>query len=154
MSVTTELGPDRVSARAAYAPVSLERTLARIDELLVRRSSDPAWFSSLARTLDALGASLAEHREAAEGHGGWHSQILEEHPRLSFEVRSLQKDHVELAAEIAELRKLVTTSATTPGRLPVVLAATTEVVARIRGHQRRLGTVLHEAYQRDLGGGD
>ena len=149
----TQLLPARPSFGTTYAPLSLERSLARIDELLVRRASTPSWWVSLTGTLDDLSRALDEHRAAAAGRDGLHGQILAEHPRFAFDVGRLEKDHVELANDITELKGLVSVSSSHQGGLPLVLAGTTEVVARIRGHQRRLATVLHEAFQRDLGEG-
>ena len=133
------------------APLSLERSLSRINELLVRRGHADAWWSALLRAVDELAAAVEVNRAESVGREGLHSQILDLQPRLAFDVRGLERDHVELAADIAELRSIVATSSEHPGGMPATLAATTEVVARIRGHQRRLSTVLHEAYQRDLG---
>ena len=128
--------------------------LVRLNEVLVVREDSQIWWGAVARTVDDLALALAEHRAVAEGSRGLHDEILEEQPRLTHEVRALERDHAELAEEVAELRALVDESAGTRGGVALVLAASTEVVARIRGHERRLATVLHEAYQRDLGGGD
>lgn len=135
----------------SYAPLDMERCLTRINELLVLRTGSATWWDSLGRSLDDLSAALERHVEETGGRDGLHRQILEQEPRLAFEVRGLERDHADLAADVRELRALVAESPGRAGGVPATLAATTEVVARIRGHQRRLSTVLHEAYQRDLG---
>ncbi|MFN8167653.1 MAG: hypothetical protein U0S36_02590, partial [Candidatus Nanopelagicales bacterium] len=146
-----ELRPAAPTDAAPYSPLDLERCLTRINEQLVLRTGSDAWWSSLGRSLDELATALRRHAEETGGSDGLHGQILEHEPRLAFEVRGLERDHVDLAADVRELQALVAASPGQPGAVPRTLAATTEVVARIRGHQRRLGTVLHEAYQRDLG---
>jgi hypothetical protein len=154
MTATAGFGPAPLVSPSSYTPLAVERVLVRLNELLLRRDGSDRWWSSLARTVDDLSVALAEHRAVAEGFHGLHDEILEEQPRLAHDVRALERDHVELADEVSELRTLISESAGGRGRISLVLAAGTEVLARIRGHERRLRTVLHEAYQRDLGGGD
>ncbi len=129
---------------------TLELRLSRTHELLVRRTGSPEWWSMLARNVEDLARAVEAHAEGCEV---FHRQLLGDEPRLAFHARSLERDHVELTAELSELKAIVASSATQPSGLPIALAATTEAVARIRGHERRAGQLLHEAVRRDLGGG-
>ena len=134
--------------------LSEERVLTRINDLLVTRADTGAWWAAIARSVEDLIDVMWEHRTASEGLGGLHGEILEEHPRLAFQVRSIEKDHAELVDEVTQLRSLIAVSIGRPGGVSAVLASATEVVARIRGHQRRARTLVSEAYLRDLGSGE
>lgn len=146
--------------RSSQTPVregdalSEERVLTRINDLLVTRADTGWWWTAIARSVDDLIDLMWEHRAASEGLGGLHGDILDEHPRLAFQVRSIEKDHVELVDDVTQLRALIAVSTARPGGVSAVLAAATEVVARIRGHQRRVRTLVSEAYLRDLGSGE
>jgi hypothetical protein len=146
-----ETRPTLSYAADGRSPVSLERSLARVDELLVGRANTGLWWSALSRAVDDVGRAFAAHRAQGAGPDGLHVQILEQEPRLAFDVRGLERDHEEVAQDIAELRELLVGCPHQPSGMAQALAATTEVVARIRGYQRRLSTVLHEVYLRDLG---
>lgn len=137
-----------------HDPLSEERALTRINDLLVLRADTGSWWTAIARSVDDLIDVMWEHRAAEEGRDGLYGDILEEHPRLAFQIRSIEKDHAELADDLAHLRSLIGVSIGRPGGVAAVLAAATEVVARIRGHQRRTRTLVTEAYQRDLGSGE
>ncbi|MDA8435277.1 MAG: hypothetical protein M0Z98_04770 [Actinomycetales bacterium] len=147
-----ELPRSYESATHGHDPLSEERALTRVNDLLVLRADCGSWWSAIARSVDDLIDVMWEHR--ADGHGGLHRDLLEEHPRLAFQIRSLEKDHTELTEELAQLRALIGASIGRPGGVAEVLAAATEMVARIRGHQRRARTLVVEAYQRDLGSGE
>lgn len=135
-------------SRTATSPMPLERSLARTNELLVGRTNTPEWWTALARNIDDVAGCVESHAVACES---VHRQLLPEHPRLAFRVRALERDHVELIAEAAELRAVVAAATDQAAGLPIVLAATTELVARLRGHDRRAGNLLHEALRQDLG---
>lgn len=142
---------DERTAEGEGAARSLELRLSRTHELLVRRTGSPEWWSMLARNVEDLARAVDAHAEGCEV---FHRQLLADDPRLAFQVRSLERDHVELAADLCELSATVAASATQTSGMPIALAATTEAVARIRGHERRAGQLLHEAVRRDLGVGD
>jgi hypothetical protein len=146
-----ETRPAPLIAPTGHSPASLERSISRVDELLVGRANTDVWWASLVRAVDDVGAAFAFHRAQSAGPDGLHVQILEQEPRLAFDVRGLERDHEEVAQDIAELRELLMGCPHEPSGMAQALAATTEVVARIRGYQRRLSSVLHEVYLRDLG---
>jgi hypothetical protein len=146
-----EIRPTPTVRSTDYTPLTLERSLGRVNELLVVRSNTDGWWTALRRAIDDVAGALELHRAQGSGPDGLHSAILVQHPRLAFDIRGLERDHDELATDVAELQEIVAGAQRLPGGMAHALAATTEVVARIRGYQRRLSTVLHEAYQRDLG---
>lgn len=156
MTIAADLGLQRSGHGAVPTgdALSEERVLTRINDLLVTRADTGAWWASIARSVDNLIDVMQEHRTASEGLDGLHGQILEEHPRLAFQVRSIEKDHAELVDDVTQLRSLIAVSIGRPGGVSAVLASATEVVARIRGHQRRARTLVSEAYLRDLGAGE
>jgi hypothetical protein len=150
MAADHELVSPGRDAMPTHDPLTEERALTRVNDLLVLRDDTGTWWAAIARSVDDLIDAMWAHRALAEGGDGLRG-ILEEHPRLAFQVKSLERDHAELGDELGQLRSLIGASMGRPGGVAAVLAAATEVVARIRGHQRRARNLVVEAYQRDLG---
>ena len=156
MSVAADL--ETLSSNARLAPglrtLSTDQALTYVNGLLVHPADSGAWWTTLARGLNNLTDAMWEEGYLAGGPAGLHQEIMDEQPRLAFQVRRLEREYVDLIDELVELRLLVSTCMGRAGGVAVVLAATTDLVGRIRAHERRSCTLVHEAYQRDLGGGD
>ncbi len=156
MSAADDL--DTLPSHAQWAPglrtLSTEQALTRVDDLLVHPADSGAWWTTLARGVNNLTDAMWEERALAGGAAGLHQEIVDEQPRLAFQATRLEREHIGLIDELAKLRLLVSACMGRAGGVAIVLAATADVVGRIRGHGRRSSTLVHEAYQRDLGGGD
>ncbi|HEY7007605.1 MAG TPA: hypothetical protein VH395_01615 [Jatrophihabitantaceae bacterium] len=115
-------------------------------DALRRSLADPA--SDLAPELDRLASDFALHVEVTEGPDGLHQAILAGDLRLANQVQVLAKEHGEIAAEIAAA-VAATVSAEPPSR-----EAVSALLDRIVRHREQGATLIREAYQTDIGGGD
>ena len=156
MSVATDLGPwgSDVDPFSRIDPPLVGVRLARLEAVIARPAGSGAWWSAFQHHLDELVDALHRESHQIEGPDGLHQDILEEQPRLSFQVRRLEEERAQLIRELALLRMLVSACRVREGGIAVALTATTDVVARLRGHRDRDDAVLHETYRCDLGVGD
>jgi hypothetical protein len=125
--------------------ISLERCLSRMDELLVGRANTPEWWTSLERAVDEMGRAFDELMSRGASLDSMDVASMTADPQLAFGARRLDRDHEEVAQDISELRQVVAGCSREPSGLALALTSTTEVVARIRGYQRRLSAMLHQA---------
>jgi hypothetical protein len=130
--------------------ISLERCLSRMDELLVGRTNTPEWWTSLERAVDEMGRAFDDPTTRGASLERMDVASVTADPHLAFGARRLDRDHDEVAHDIAELRQVVVGCPREPSGLALALTSTTEVVARIRGYQRRLSAMLHQVQALDL----
>lgn len=126
----------------------------RIGQLLTESTDTAVWRVALARGVDDLGAALWEHRAALEGQSGLLREIEGDAPRLVFAARLTHRELEELATTLAQVRQTISFSMGRPGGVSAVVAATASWLASARRHQERVATLVHDAYELDLGGGD
>lgn len=145
MTVADTLGP----RSSDYAPIGLERAMSRVDALLVGRANTSSWWTSLERAIDDVGRSFADHVSRTGGTDGVHLHIMRTEPHLVVDLRGIDRDHEEIAQDILELQGVVMTCPHEPAGVALALTTATEVVARIRGYQRRLSAMLHRVSMPD-----
>lgn len=151
MSVSADQSYLQHLSRASTPTLFDEPLLTRIHELLAMSADTAAWWTALAHRIDDLADALWEHRTAMESPTGLFQDVLEDAPRLTFTVRSLERDLQELTAEVAQLRLLVSASMARHGGVPRAIESASETMAHLRAHHSRVHTLLYEAYTVDLG---
>lgn len=135
-SVPSESSAGAVQPHWPGAPQE-ELQLGRLEALLVNRSPDSSWWDALVdqigRVTDTFRPHLAgsSRDPGAQPHGGQPAG------RTAPGAARLEAEHAALVDELAELRALVAGSARKHGSVSHVLAASTEVIALLRGHNRR-----------------
>ncbi len=126
--------------------------LDRIELHLAEPEPGALWWVELVAYLDGLDDALAMHRADVEGPGGLHAQVLTDAPRVAPAVARLEIEHDRLADQIREARLRVGAISGDPDGVGEAVAATRELVQRLRRHQSDADDVVHEAYRVDIGG--
>ena len=111
-------------------------------DALRRSLADPA--GDIGPSLDRLASDFALHVEVTEGPDGLHQAILAGDLRLANQVQLLAKEHGEIASEIAAA----------VAAQPASRESVSALLDRIVRHRERGATLIREAYQTDIGGGD
>ena len=118
-------------------------SLGRLEALLVNRSSDTSWWDAVERQVDRVTTCFLPHL-AEVGRATHPREPLDaDERRAAQELARIEEEHSSLLDELAELRSLVANSARSQGSVSRALAASTEVIALLRGHNRRHRTMGH-----------
>jgi hypothetical protein len=139
---------ERVRARRA----SVRKAYQRVQELLagvpLEERTPPA-------ELSAAVATLAEHWEthvrSTESVDGIIAQIVTDAPRLSTTASRLQGDHAVITGQIRKAQELL---AAVDVDLPAVRAQLDTAIEGIERHRRSGNTLIHDAYNLDIGLGE
>ncbi len=148
MSISTQVP---IQSRAASAlphwpgARQEELQLARLEALLVNRSAYTNWWDCLAEQAHELTNSFLPHLSPVV-----REEELEEPPfhadqHVAPELARLEAEHIALLEELSELRSIVARSSRSREAVSGALAASTEVIAMLRGHNRRHRNVAHDA---------
>ncbi len=109
-------------------------------------------------TVDIEGAAerlvdlVFEHVDLAEAPDGVIADVMARAPRLAHATRSLEDEHRELEALAQGL--LAAAHEELDAGTPQVRDAAQELVERLQAHRRKGATLLFDAYELDIGGGD
>lgn len=144
----SELVPENGLALSLHDAVSdLEQALAAPSE-----TAPDSWQDQIVQTVDRIRGRIREHASATEGHEGFHAEIRAAEPRLAHAVDQLADEHVDLDELLVQLREEA--SATQPADADHIRDLGYRVVSRFAKHVERGASLMHEAFDRDLGGGD
>ena len=136
------------------APSSLSvSALDRIEVHLAEPDTGAWWWVELVSHVDALDDMWARHRADVEGSNGLHAHVLADAPRVAALVARLEIEHDRLATAIRDVRLRLGEISGDPDGVTEAVAATADLLARLRQHEVAAEDLLHEAYQVDLGGG-
>lgn len=141
MSISTDLPTQLIPAPSAppgwpEAP-QVELQLGRLESLLVNRSDDSHWWEALTQQIDRVADCVGPH--LAEGAPGGESDphLSSEQRHAARELARLEAEHTALLDELSGLRELASRDTGSRGSVSLALAASTEVIAMLRGHGRR-----------------
>ena len=110
------------------------------------------WGERVHTALLQLADDFAVHVTVTEGSGGLHEQILEGDLRLANAVGVLAEEHVQLAADIADLVHATDAPVGAEDIAPVRDQAMSVLGMLIR-HRQRGADLIYEAFDTDIGGG-
>ena len=128
-----------------------ELQLGRLEALLVNRSADTSWWDAMADQVDRLTNCFLPHLAEGAGEKDLRGQQFRAEVRVAPELARLEAEHGSLLDELAELRSVVEGSGRSSGSVGRALAASTEVIAMLRGHNRRHRNVAHDSGRADNG---
>lgn len=137
--------PQDVLSPSDTAAVPDEVALAGLTELLVLRDHDDRWWEALARRTDVLALAMAAHDIDPAGRCIAPASGSAVGMANDARDRRLQAEHAEIARELADLRALLVSARAEPRGASLVLAETTEIIALVRGHNRRARDTLASA---------
>lgn len=129
--------PHHMLAVGDTAAVPDEVALAGLTELLVLRDHDVHWWEALARRTDVLALAMAAHDTDPTGRCIASRSGAAVGTAADARGRRLQAEHSEIARELADLRALLVSARAEPHGASLVLAEATEIIALVRGHNRR-----------------
>lgn len=117
-----------------------------------------SWLSSarregaIASMIDDLSEYLKAHFEAEERRGGFFEAVVGAAPRHASRVEELRAEHAELLEQLAAVRGAI--QAPYKEASAEVLERVAAWVKRMRDHEKREGSLIQDAFNRDVGAGD
>jgi hypothetical protein len=133
MTMSSAPAPPAVgSASSAPHAVPDEVAMAALTELLVLRDRDDRWWQALAARTDALAAAIAAHDDDPARCA---SLLVQ---GAAARSRRVADEHAELRREAAQLRAHLDQARRDPSLTSSWMAEATEVMAVLRGHNRRV----------------
>lgn len=125
------------SAPQGHGSPQEELQLGRLEALLVNRSADTSWWDALAQQVVQVTNCFLPHLAGDRLDVDASAQHSTAERSTFPQVARLESEHRYLLDELIELRSLVEGSARSQGSVSRALAASTEVIALLRGHNRR-----------------
>ena len=122
------------------------------DALAAPRARAVVWGERVHTALLQVADDFAEHITVTEGPGGLHEQILSGDLRLANAVGVLAEEHVQLAADIADLVHASDAPVGDADVEPLREQAMKLLGVLIR-HRQRGADLIYEAFETDIGGG-
>ena len=144
---------DAVRARRA----SLSRAASTLKEVLrtPQETGVPVRAGILLGAVVGLADVWATHSEQTGGPDGVLAQVLTDCPRLAPAIARLRREHVEVSVALATARRQLEALPADAGTDPATdVPALTAALTAVERHRRDGRTLLHDAYQVDLGLGE
>ena len=107
---------------------------------------------AIASMVDEMTAYLKSHFAAEERPGGFFDAVVDAAPHHQGRIDELRAQHGRLLEQLAVLRASI--EAPYEDASDEVLTKIAEFVKAMRDHEKREGSLLQDAIQRDIGAGD
>lgn len=120
-----------------------------VEHQIARPIPTEGWMENVDEALLVLGEKWAAHVAAMEDAGGLHQSILEQAPRLSANVDEMQRDHVDIAEMLDQIRGRLTDTAVADRT--AIRRRTLLLLGRLAAHRQGGSDLIYEAYTVDLG---
>lgn len=122
-----------------------------VDEALAHPIEHPHWRERVLVALAELANDFRQHRDLAEGEGGWYSRIVRDAPHLATKIERLRAEHEEVSATLADLlAALESGGPLTPAE--DFRERATSLMGRLVRHRQLGADLTWAAYGWDLGG--